>query len=94
MDSAVRKKTPERRCIGCGETKDKKELIRVVRAPDGSLSVDITGKRSGRGAYLCHNAVCLKKAQKSKRLESNLGITVPEEIYERLRVELVGGESK
>lgn len=88
------KRAPERRCIGCGETKNKKELIRVVRAPDGAISIDLMGKSSGRGAYLCHSIICLKKAKKNKRLESNLGITVSEDIYARLEAELSGGETK
>ena len=84
------KKVPERRFVGCGESKSKKELIRVVRAPDGTVSIDLTGKKSGRGAYLCHNALCLKKARKNKRLESNLDISIPDEVYERLEAELSG----
>ncbi len=82
------KKMPERRCVGCGESKIKKELIRVVRAPDGTVSLDLTGKKSGRGAYLCHDPACFKKARKSKRLESSLEVSIPEEVYDRLEAEI------
>ena len=75
------KKIPQRTCIGCNTERSKKELLRVVRAPDGSVSVDTTGKKSGRGAYLCYSADCLKKAVKSKRLERKLDVPIPQEIY-------------
>ena len=83
-----KKKTPERRCVGCGESKDKRELIRVVRTPEGEVCLDATGKKSGRGAYICHSLSCFKKARKSKRIESSLNISIPEEIYEKLESEL------
>lgn len=83
-----KRKIPERRCVGCGETKEKKQLIRVVRTPEGDVVLDVTGKRSGRGAYICHSLSCFKKARKSKRLESGLNVQIPEEIYERLEKEL------
>ena len=85
-----KKRIPQRRCVGCGETKDKKELIRVVRTPEGDVCLDLTGKKSGRGAYLCHSRVCFKKARKSKRLEQNLDIQIPEEIYDSLEAQLGG----
>ncbi len=85
-----KKKSPERRCVGCGESKDKRELIRVVRTPEGEVCLDATGKRSGRGAYICHSLSCFKKARKSKRIESSLSIQIPEEIYEKLENELSG----
>jgi predicted RNA-binding protein YlxR (DUF448 family) len=75
------KKTPMRQCIGCREMKPKKELIRVVRSPDGEISVDFKGKKSGRGAYVCPDAACLKKAEKSKALERAFEMTIPEEVY-------------
>ena len=84
-----KRKTPERRCVGCGETKEKKQLIRVVRTPEGEVILDATGKKSGRGAYLCRNISCFRKARKSKRLESGLSVQIPEEIYERLEKELL-----
>lgn len=85
-----KKKLPQRRCVGCGETKDKKELVRVVRTPDGGIMLDATGKKSGRGAYICHSLACFKKAKKSKRLEQNLDTHIPDEIYDRLEAELNG----
>ena len=83
-----KRKIPERRCVGCGETKEKKQLIRVVRTPEGDVVLDVTGKKSGRGAYICHSLSCFKKARKSKRLESGLNVQIPDEIYERLEKEL------
>lgn len=83
-----KKKTPERRCVGCGESKDKRELIRVVRTPEGEVCLDATGKKSGRGAYICHSLACFKKARKSKRIETSLSVEIPEEIYEKLEGEL------
>lgn len=84
-----KKKSPERRCVGCGESKDKKQLIRVVRTPDGDVIIDATGKKSGRGAYICHSLTCFKKARKSKRLENGLNTVIPEEIYEKLEESLL-----
>ena len=83
-----KRKIPERHCVGCGETREKKQLIRVVRTPEGDVVLDVTGKKSGRGAYICHNLSCFKKARKSKRLETGLNVQIPEEIYERLEKEL------
>jgi predicted RNA-binding protein YlxR (DUF448 family) len=83
-----KKKIPERRCVGCGETKEKKSLIRVLRTPEGEVVLDVTGKKSGRGAYICHSLSCFKKARKSKRFETNLSIEIPEDIYEKLEKEL------
>lgn len=91
-NASQKKKMPERRCVGCGETKIKKELVRVVRSPNGEVSIDLGGKSSGRGAYLCRSALCLKKARKSKRIESNLDISIPDDIYERLENELSRGD--
>lgn len=85
-----KKKSPERRCVGCGESKDKRELIRVVRTPEGEVCLDATGKRSGRGAYICRSLSCFKKARKSKRIEASLSVGIPEEIYEKLEGELSG----
>ena len=85
--SGVRK-VPMRRCVGCGERKEKKELIRVLRDPEGSILLDPTGRANGRGAYLCRNAQCLKKAAKSKALEHSLEVRIPEEIYDSLEKEM------
>ena len=84
----MQKKTPQRRCSGCGESKDKKSLIRVVRTPEGEISVDTTGKLAGRGAYICPDKVCLDKARKAKRLEKSLSTEIPEEIYLKLERQL------
>ena len=75
-------------CTGCMEMKPKKELIRVVKSPDGEVSVDLTGKKSGRGAYVCKNSECLEKAFKAKRLSRNLDVVIDEERYNRLRNEI------
>ena len=76
------KKVPMRKCIGCNESKTKKELVRIVRSPEGDISLDLTGKKSGRGAYICPDAECLKKARKAKRLERILETSVPDSVYD------------
>ena len=86
------KKIPQRQCMGCRERKEKRELIRVVRAPDGSVSLDFRGKAPGRGAYICPDMACLKKALRSKALERSLEVTIPEEIYARLEQEMEEGK--
>ena len=85
------KKQPMRKCTGCNEMKEKRELVRIVRDPEGVISVDLTGKKSGRGAYICKDERCLMKAQKAKRLERAFECEVPEEIYERLAGEINNG---
>ena len=92
MESKVTKKQPQRRCTGCAEHFPKCELVRVLRTPDGEIILDLTGKKSGRGAYICKNADCLKKARKSRRMESSLECHIPEEIYDRLQEELAVGK--
>ena len=82
------KTIPIRQCIGCREQKPKPELIRVVRSPSGEVSLDPRGKASGRGAYLCRDAACLKKAVKSRALERALSVAIPQEVYERLLSEM------
>ena len=89
---AVVRKTPTRRCTGCGEHFPKNTLIRVLRTPEGEVVLDLTGKKSGRGAYICKNAVCLKKARKARRLESSLECVISDEIYEKMEEELTVGE--
>lgn len=86
------KKIPLRRCVGCNESKPKKELIRVVKNKEDEIFIDLTGKANGRGAYVCKDAECLKKAFKSKRLERALETKIPDEIYERLEKEIEDGE--
>ncbi len=82
------KKIPMRRCVGCMEQRPKRELIRVVRSPEGEISLDTTGKKSGRGAYLCPDPACLAKARKTRRLERALECEIPDEVYERIEKEL------
>lgn len=77
-----------RSCVGCYESKPKKELLRVVRSPEGEISFDPNGKKSGRGAYICPNIECLKKARKAKRLEKSLETEIAPEVYETLEAEL------
>ena len=84
------KKIPQRMCCGCGEMFDKRSLVRVVRSPEGEVSLDLTGKASGRGAYICQKAVCLKKEQKSGRIARTLQVTIPEEIYSRMEAQIKG----
>ena len=84
----MQKKIPQRQCMGCRERKAKKELIRVVRGTDGVVSLDFGCKMNGRGAYLCPNPECLKKAQKAKSLERSLEVPIPEEVYDRLAKEM------
>lgn len=87
------KKIPLRRCVGCGEMKPKKELRRIVRNPEGEISFDPTGKKSGRGAYLCADAICLRKAEKGKKLEHAFGCAVRPEIYRMLEDALAQDEA-
>lgn len=77
-----------RRCTGCNEQKPKKELVRVVKTPDGEILLDLTGKASGRGAYICNNAECLKKARKSKRIDRTFEMTIPDEVYKQMEEEI------
>ena len=85
------RKTPERRCTGCGEHFAKNELIRVLRTPEGEIVIDFTGKKSGRGAYICKKLDCFKKARQKKRLEASLEVKIPDEVYARLEEELAVG---
>ena len=86
----MQKKIPMRQCMGGRERKSKKELIRVVRSPEGTVSLDFYGKAAGRGAYVCPSEECLKKAIRSKSLDRNLEVPVPETVLEQLRKELEG----
>ena len=78
------KKIPMRQCLGCREMKPKRELIRVVRSPEGEISLDFRGKKPGRGAYVCRDPQCLKKARKSRALDRMLEVSIPDEVYEAL----------
>lgn len=82
------KKIPVRMCSGCAEHLPKKELVRVVRSAEGVISVDLTGKKSGRGAYICKKVECLHKARKTKRLERSFGCAIPDDVYLRLEEEI------
>ena len=82
------KKIPTRQCVGCREARGKRELIRVIRSPQGEVVLDETGRMNGRGAYLCRCVECLQKARRSKGLERSLKVTIPDEIYDRLEEEL------
>lgn len=96
------RKIPMRMCTGCGQMKPKKELVRIVKAPertgeDGSpmppeIALDLTGKKPGRGAYLCRDRECLRLARKARRLERAFSCKIPDEIYERIEGELTGDE--
>ena len=82
------KKIPQRTCMACQEKKDKRDLVRIVRSPEGEISVDLTGKKPGRGDYICPNLECLNKVIKSKRLERSLETAISQEIYESLKEQL------
>lgn len=86
------KKLPLRKCALCGEQKPKSQLIRVVRTPEGEVILDTTGRRNGRGVYMCRSVDCLKKARKSGRLASSLSCQIPEEVYDELAAEVADGE--
>ena len=89
----MQKKIPQRQCMGCRERKAKRELIRVVRGTDGEVSLDFGGKKNGRGAYICPNMECLRKAQKAKSLERSLEVPIPQEVYDRLEKEMEAGSN-
>lgn len=102
MNTMHQKKVPMRKCVGCGEMKEKKQLVRIVKAPDvlhengeiiqkGSISVDMTGKKSGRGAYICPNSQCLAAAKKARRLEKSFACKMPDEVYNELEKQLLEG---
>ena len=84
----MQKKIPQRQCMGCRERKPKREMIRVVRGTDGTVSLDFSGKLNGRGAYICPDPLCLQKAQKAKSLERSLEVAIPDEVYARLQKEM------
>ncbi len=88
------KKIPLRKCISCGEMKDKKEMMRVIKTAEGEISLDFTGKKNGRGAYLCKTEVCLKNAKKNKGLERSFKMQIPDEVYENLEKEFSNIEIK
>jgi len=85
------RKIPQRQCLGCREMKNKKDLIRVVRSPEGEISLDFKGKKPGRGAYVCPDPACLRKVEKSRALARAFGVPIPAEVYEQLEAQLQGG---
>ena len=86
------KKIPMRQCLGCREMKPKRELIRVVRSPEGGISLDFKGKKPGRGAYVCRNPDCLKRAEKTKALSRAFGVPVPQSVLEELHEQMAANE--
>ncbi|MBQ9990783.1 MAG: YlxR family protein [Lachnospiraceae bacterium] len=90
----MNKKIPMRQCIGCGQMKNKKEMMRILKPQEGPVLLDVTGKKNGRGAYLCRNADCLKKAVKSKGLERSFKMSIPTEVYDHLTEEFAKIESE
>lgn len=82
------KKIPMRQCVGCGEMKEKRTMTRIIKTAEGEISLDTTGKKNGRGAYLCMDSSCLQKAKKNKGLERSLKTTIPQEVYEMLSKEM------
>ncbi len=85
------KKIPQRQCVGCRTMKNKKDLIRVVKSPEGEISLDFTGKKSGRGAYVCPDPDCLARARKSKALERAFETAIPPEVYDALQAQMEAG---
>lgn len=83
------RKVPLRKCTGCGEMKSKKEMIRVIKTPEDNITIDATGKKNGRGAYICNSLECLRKASKSRGFERSLKTSIPKEVYEELERELI-----
>ena len=81
-----------RQCLGCNEHKPKIELLRVVKSPEGEISLDFKGKKSGRGAYICRDLKCLRRARKSRRIDKNLDVTIPDSVYDAMEQELEGYE--
>ena len=86
------RRVPLRKCTGCGEMKPKKELVRVVKSPEGEISLDLTGRKSGRGAYVCPAAACLAAARKARRLEKSFQCAIPDALYDRMEEELAANE--
>ena len=84
----AQKRIPQRKCLGCGASKNKSDLIRVVRSPENEISIDLKGKKSGRGAYICRDAACLKKAAKAKKFDRSLEVVISDEIYESLLAQI------
>lgn len=88
------KKVPLRQCAGCSERREKKDLIRIIRTPEEEILVDFTGKKNGRGAYICNSADCLRLARKKKSLERSLNTAIPEQVYQELEKEMCTDEKR
>lgn len=87
-----KRKIPLRRCVGCGESKPKKELLRIVKNKEGEINIDLTGKANGRGAYICKDISCFEKAKKGKKINRALEVDIPQEVYEKLLEEIKENE--
>ena len=87
------RKVPLRQCTGCGVRKEKKELIRIIKTPEDLIEVDFTGKKNGRGAYICNSTECLRLARKRKSLERSLKTSIPDEVYQQIEKEMVSDEN-
>ncbi len=83
------RKIPLRKCTGCGEMKSKRELIRVIHTPENTIEIDLTGKKNGRGAYLCNSAECLTLAKKQRAIERSLSTAIPDDVWRRLEEEMI-----
>ena len=90
----MNKKVPMRQCVGCGEMKSKKEMMRILKTAEGDIVLDVTGKKNGRGAYLCKTEECLKKARKTKGIERSFKMSIPEEVYDNLEKEFAESEEE
>ena len=90
----MNKKVPMRQCVGCGEMKSKKEMMRILKTEEGDIVLDVTGKKNGRGAYLCKSQECLRKAGKSRGLERSFKMSIPSEVYENLEKEFAESEEE
>jgi len=88
------KKIPLRQCVGCGEMKGKKDMLRILRTTENEICLDLTGKKNGRGAYVCRSGECLRKARKSKGLERSFKMSIPSEVYDALEREFENLEAK
>ncbi len=91
---AANRKIPQRQCVGCGENKEKKSMMRVIKTSEGDILLDDTGKKNGRGAYICKSAECLKKAMKNKGLERAFKISIPQPVYDELQKEMEKYETR
>ena len=90
----MNKKVPMRQCVGCGEMKSKKEMMRILKTAEGDIVLDVTGKKNGRGAYLCISEDCMKRARKTKGIERSLKMSIPSEVYDNLEKEFVNSEKE